>query len=167
MSNQLTISFVLKRTRPDETGKVPVYVRITINSIRTEFSLKRKTDPKRWFKRAGKANGNTEEAKTLNAHLYNVDVKLRQIYQSHSDLNETITPLQWKNEYLGKTARGKLLMEVFRYHNVLIISSTDLICELTQCYTLLPLRPKVVQDSTYPQHSFSGQVRMVFQCTQE
>jgi len=117
MSTQFKISFLLKRSKADETGKVPVYVRITIDSRRTEFSLRRKIDPKRWQKNAGKANGNTEEVKSLNAHLNNVESKLRQIYQKYCALNEIITPLRLKNEYFGKTERNKLLLKVFQCHN--------------------------------------------------
>lgn len=117
MVSQFKISFLLKRCKADETGKVPVYVRLTINSMRTEFSLKRRTDPKRWYKSAGKAGGNTEEVNTLNAHLCNVDVRLRQLYQNHINLNETITPVHLKNEYLGKGERCHLLLKVFQEHN--------------------------------------------------
>jgi site-specific recombinase XerD len=117
MTTQLKISFLLKRNKADETGKVPVYVRITIDSRRTEFSLKRKTDPKRWHKRAGKAVGNVEDVKSLNAHLEDVAGKLRQIYQRYCDLSETITPVRLKNEYFGKSERNKLLLKVFQDHN--------------------------------------------------
>jgi len=44
----MNVSFQIKNSRKNEGGNVSLYVRITINGLRTEFSTKRYIDPIKW-----------------------------------------------------------------------------------------------------------------------
>lgn len=111
------LSFQLKKSKADETGKAPIYARITIDGLRSEFSIKRNVDPEKWLSSAGVVKGTTEESKSINAFLATVRLKLNEHYRLLMEANKTITPETIKNAYLGITEKGKSIIEVFEYHN--------------------------------------------------
>ncbi len=117
MSTSLHISFQLKKFRKDEKGLAPIFVRLTVNHQRTEFSIKRNVDPAKWISNLGIAKGTTEDIKNLNAHLGTVRLKLQEHYRLLMEANKPITPETIKNAYFGITERGKTIVEVFQYHN--------------------------------------------------
>ena len=111
------LSFQVKSSKKNGLGKAPIYARITINEVRTEFSLKRFIEPEKWINKAGIAKGNTEEIRSLNAHIQAVRTAL---FQHHTRLLETgksISPEAVKNAYFGITGKSKTILEVFQYHN--------------------------------------------------
>jgi hypothetical protein len=117
MSTPMHLSFQLKKSKADEKGKAPIYVRITIDGIRTEFSIKRSIEPGKWLSNVGIVKGNNEESKSINAYLNTVRFKLQEHHRLLMAAGKTITPETIKNAYLGIKEKGKCLLEVFRYHN--------------------------------------------------
>lgn len=118
MNNTMHLSFQVKSAKKNEFGLAPVYARITINEVRTEFSIKRFIEPIKWVNKAGYAKGNSEEIKTLNAHIASVRTQLHQHYNKLHEAGKTITAEAVKNSYFGITEKSKTIMEVFQYHNV-------------------------------------------------
>ncbi|MBS4043709.1 MAG: hypothetical protein KGZ59_07815 [Chitinophagaceae bacterium] len=49
MNNSMYLSFQVKSSKKNEFGKAPIYARITINDVRTEFSIKRLIEPDKWI----------------------------------------------------------------------------------------------------------------------
>jgi len=117
MNNAMHLSFQVKSSKKNEFGKAPIYARITINEVRTEFSLKRFIEPDKWINKAGVAKGNTEEIRGLNAHIMAVRTSLFQHYNRLLETGKTITADTVKNSYFGITEKSKTIMEVFQYHN--------------------------------------------------
>jgi site-specific recombinase XerD len=117
MSTPMHLSFQLKKSKADESGKVPIYVRITINGLRAEFSLKRYILPEKWLSNSGVVKGTSEESKSINSYLATVRLRLNEQYRSLMEANKSITPETIKNAYLGITEKGKTIVEVFKYHN--------------------------------------------------
>ena len=117
MSTSLHISFQLKKFRKDEKGQCPIFVRITVDHTRTEFSIKRSVDPAKWLSSAGIAKGTTEEIRNLNAYLTTVRIKLQEHHRQLLEADKHITLETIKNAYFGITEKGKTLVEVFQYHN--------------------------------------------------
>lgn len=117
MNNAMHLSFQVKYSKKNEFGKAPIYARITINEVRTEFSLKRFIEPDKWINKAGIAKGNTEEIRGLNAHIMAVRTALFQHYNRLLETGKAITADTVKNSYFGITEKSKTIMEVFQYHN--------------------------------------------------
>ncbi len=117
MNNAMHLSFQVKSSKKNEFGKAPIYARITINEVRTEFSLKRFIEPDRWINKAGIGKGNTEEIRALNAHIMAVRTALFQHYNRLLETGKAITADTVKNSYFGITEKSKTIMEVFQYHN--------------------------------------------------
>jgi hypothetical protein len=69
METRMTVLFYGKKTRVESDKLLSIYLRVTINGERFEVSAQRYIEPGRWSQEAGKAKGNSEEARSLNAHL--------------------------------------------------------------------------------------------------
>ncbi len=117
MSNVMQLSFQLKTKKADAKGKSPIYARITINGIRTEFSIKRSVEASRWIALAGVVKGSSEESRSINAFLVTVRSKLNEHYRNLLETDKPLTPEAVKNAYLGIREKGKGILEVYRYHN--------------------------------------------------
>lgn len=117
MNNAMHLSFQVKSSKKNEFGKAPIYARITINEVRTEFSTKRFIEPEKWVNKAGYAKGNTEDIKTLNAHIAAVRTQLFQHHDKLLQAGKSVTAEAVKNSYFGITEKSKTIIEVFQYHN--------------------------------------------------
>jgi site-specific recombinase XerD len=98
-------------------GKVPVYLRITVNRKRLDISTKRKIDLTYWDDGKGQAKGSRSEAKALNLYLEQVRHHLYDCYQQLEKERKLITAEAVKNRYLGEDERGKTLKDLLEYHN--------------------------------------------------
>jgi site-specific recombinase XerD len=117
MNNAMHLSFQVKSSKKNEFGKAPIYARITINEVRTEFSTKRFIEPEKWVNKAGYAKGTTEDIKTLNAHIAAVRTQLFQHHDKLLQAGKAVTVESVKNSYFGITEKSKTIVEVFEYHN--------------------------------------------------
>lgn len=125
MNNSMYLSFQVKSSKKNEFGKAPIYARITINDVRTEFSIKRYIEPDKWINKAGMAKGNTDDIKNLNAHIQAVRSKLFQHFNRLLEADKHITAEAVKNSYFGITEKSKTIVEVFEYHNQQMKSLID------------------------------------------
>jgi len=94
-------------------------MRITVNGDYREISVKRKCDSEKWNVGAGKVDGKTEFAKSLNSYL---DVLQRKVYDARIDLLENdhqVTAENIKTLLLGKeiSVHKYMLMVIFKHHN--------------------------------------------------
>ena len=85
-----TILFWIRRKKMQD-GKAPVYVRVTIDGIRSEISIKRSVDPDRWDAKKGLAKGSKEESRTLNDYLDQVRNHIYECYQQLQQQKKSIT----------------------------------------------------------------------------
>lgn len=109
--------FFLKKPKGYEKGPVPVYLRITVEGKRDEFSIARKVDPDRWNQDAGRIKGTSEEVKKFNAHLDALQSKLYDAHQALIRENRIITAESLKNKYTGASDRQRMLVPIFQKHN--------------------------------------------------
>lgn len=116
MENRTTYStaFIIRTSRSKKEG-LPIYCRITVNSQRTEFSIKRTVLESLWDN--GKAKGNSEPAKVINSYLKQIEAKVFEHYREMLATNEMVTAEGLKNAYLGLTTNQQSLMSLVKYHN--------------------------------------------------
>ncbi len=69
MSKTFSLLFYLKKAKIDNTGKAPIYCRITVDGQRSELSIKRNIEPSRWNNEKGCVRGTTEDVQKYQ-HLY-------------------------------------------------------------------------------------------------
>ncbi|WP_454802994.1 site-specific integrase [Mucilaginibacter phyllosphaerae] len=116
LEKSLGFMFFLKHGRKLENTEMYIYLRITVDGRSNELSTKRLWDPDKWNARLGRAIGNGEGARNINAHL---DVLLQEAHKARKvlmDNDRDITAENIKNYMLGIDDR-KMILEVFQEHN--------------------------------------------------
>lgn len=119
MISTFNLLFALKKAKILANGTAPIYLRITIEGDRLEFTTKRYINPSRWNASAQKMAGSHEEARAFNQYLKTLE---QQVYDAHRQLIEARQPVTvqcLKDKVLGKsdTAEIKMLVPIFKEHN--------------------------------------------------
>lgn len=117
MYNTFSILFYLKRSKASSDGKVPIYLRITVNGKRSELSINRKVEVSRWNKSSGKVKGTSTISRELNQYMSNIRHRIYTIHDSLVNDDKRITPSRIKNVYIGKDQKVIMLLKIFQDHN--------------------------------------------------
>jgi hypothetical protein len=88
--NTFGVQFII-RVNKTKDGKVPIYVRITVDSQRVEMSLKICIQPIELNAAKGMARGSRKEMTTLNTYLEQVRSRLVECYQEIQLKKQLIT----------------------------------------------------------------------------
>ena len=123
MITNVVSRFFLNSKKGVKEGKMPLYLRLTVNSERCEISLRKWLIPGMWDQYSQTVRGKSEEAKELNSYLLSLKASLQRIQNAYFDKKEPLTAALLKNELLGITAPVRTLLEVFREHNGIVRQS--------------------------------------------
>ena len=80
LDKSFSLLFYLKKPKNYLHGKMPIYLRITVDGRANEITTKRECEPKKWNSRTKRASGSIEDIKSLNAYL---DVLQSKVYQAN------------------------------------------------------------------------------------
>jgi site-specific recombinase XerD len=112
------VLFISKQSRVDKNCKTPVFLRVTVNGLRSEMSINLKVNEKNWNAVAGKSIGDSREDEEINFRLDTIRMRIMQIYREMEFDKVEITAKKIIDQYLGKNDKPKImLLEVFREHN--------------------------------------------------
>jgi site-specific recombinase XerD len=117
MNKTFSLLFYIRKNKMLANGTAPIYLRITIDGKRKEITTKRHIEPEKWNTEAQKVNGNTEEAKSLNAYLKTLE---QEVYETQHLLlkdKTTVTTEGLKNKLLGIDNQKRYLVPIFEDHN--------------------------------------------------
>ena len=117
MFGSINILFYPKKMESDIDGKVAIYARITVNGKRSEFSLRRRVEERKWDSRAAKLRGTNLEVSKFNRFLDTVKNRCFDIYDTLLKEKEDISATIIKNTYLGKEGKEYMVLEIFQEHN--------------------------------------------------
>jgi site-specific recombinase XerD len=117
MKTNFSLLFYLKKPKNFTEGLMPIYIRITVDGQRVEFTAGRECNPKIWNVEAGRAKGTKEEVKALNAYLDNLQAQINEAHYQQTASGLEITANDLKNRLLGKAGKTRTLLSVFRDHN--------------------------------------------------
>ena len=117
LEKSLGLLFFLRKPSPYRKGPKLVFLRITIDGIPKELSLKRTWDPNRWNTHAGRASGTKEDAKSLNAYLDLILAKAHEARTKLIEKNAPITSVAIKEILTGAAERKKMFLKIFEDHN--------------------------------------------------
>ena len=119
MRSKLTFSILywIYTSRADKNNSSNIYARITLNSRKLNFSVKRKVNVDSWDSKRQRARGNSEKARILNFYLDEVKSELIGVYQDLNLESRVITPQLIKARYLGEDKKIHSLKNIFNYHN--------------------------------------------------
>ena len=118
MSQNFKILFYLKKGRNHDPKSLPIYVRVTINGERVEWTCQRNWDSTKWNQQTGRAIGNKDEVKCLNQYLDVIQANIFEVQKEYALRNEPVTAAQVRAKALYQTEEKKhTLIEVYQYHN--------------------------------------------------
>ncbi len=117
METTVSVLFYIKRSKANNQGACPIYLRVTINSQRFEFSTKKFITTEKWSNDTAKAKGTTDEARTINNHLDKLKAKVvdaeKRLYKKEIELSVE----NLRNELLGTNESVRMLIPIFQDHN--------------------------------------------------
>lgn len=112
------VFYYLKQAKNQKDEKRYVYLRITVDGIHRELSIKRQWVLSQWNTSFGRAIGENKETRELNSYL---DLILSKVYQAKTKLyerNKPITAESIKDVLLGKDEKKYFIKAVFLEHNI-------------------------------------------------
>jgi len=117
MDTRLSVLFHGKKTKSQKASLLAIYLRITIDGQRMEISTKRTIEKDKWSSISGKAKGNLEEARSLNAYL---DLLRNKVYSYQRELireDKPVTLDHFRMKWNGITEKPRMVLEIFQEHN--------------------------------------------------
>ena len=117
MKTKITLHFYAKSTKANAAGLLPIYVRLTVDGNRMEFSTKKFIESTKWSPEMSKVKGNTESARSLNEYLDLLKSKIFDIQMELIHRNEPLTIEVFKNRLLGIQDNQRMLIPIFQDHN--------------------------------------------------
>ena len=117
MKTKITLHFYAKSTKANAAGLLPIYVRLTVDGNRMEFSTKKFIDSAKWLPEMSKMKGKTENARSLNEYLNLLRSKIFDIQMELIHRNESLTFEVFKNRLLGIKEHEHMLIPIFKDHN--------------------------------------------------
>ena len=118
MPNYTTFSVLFfVRKHHNETKKLFIYARITVDGKRAEISLKRSISVNHWDTSKGRAKGTAPKSRILNQYLDQVYHKLLDCHKQLSSVNDIISAQPIKARFYGNDDNHKTLLELLDYHN--------------------------------------------------
>ncbi|MGN7888433.1 site-specific integrase [Dyadobacter endophyticus] len=117
LTKSFGLLFYLKKRSGKSKGKLPVYMRITIDGRRTEIAVKSECEPARWNPSSGRASGNKEEIRKLNTYLDILQGKVYDIYRELVSKGVEVTSEQIKAELSGAKQDKRMIIQLFQEHN--------------------------------------------------
>ncbi|RZM24335.1 MAG: site-specific integrase [Pedobacter sp.] len=118
MKTNFSLRFFLKKPKNYLQGPVPIYLRLTVDNKREDFTSGRSCDPEQWNQASGRMRGSRQEVKTLNLLLDSLQQQLYEIHRKLTDSDEPITAKSMRNALTGKVAVRRTLVGVFSDHNM-------------------------------------------------
>jgi len=117
MKTDFSIHFHLVNSKMNNQGLAPIYLRLTVNNKRIEYSITRRIEPKFWNKRSQKVMGTNREAVEINNHIDNLKHKLYKIHQRCMDEDNLISAKSMMYILKGGGKKVRYILEVFKEHN--------------------------------------------------
>lgn len=117
LEKSFTILFYQKKPNNYVNGVLPIYLRLTVDDIPKELSMKRSWDLNKLNKHSSRPIGTKEDAKELNEFL---DVVQAKVYEARRKLLESglqVTSSALMDIVSGNDQRGKMLLSIFKDHN--------------------------------------------------
>jgi site-specific recombinase XerD len=117
MNSKVTLHFYAKSTKANGNGLLPIYVRLTIDGKRFEYSTKKFIEPSKWSTELSKMKGNSEEARSINNLLDFTRNRINEIQFELLKDGVSLKIEEFKNRLLGIKERERLLIPIFTEHN--------------------------------------------------
>ncbi|WP_431213364.1 Arm DNA-binding domain-containing protein [Puia sp. P3] len=116
MKTRISLLFQLRKSKI-QSGKAPIYLKVSVGSDQFELSTKQSIDPTSWNADGQKVSGTSEEVRAINAYLKNM---AKEVHEAHDVLlreEKEITAASLKNRLLGIDSGQRFILKIFQEHN--------------------------------------------------
>ena len=114
------MTFYIRRTKLDKTGKAPVFLRIIMNGLRADTSIKYHISPQLWNTAKGRALENNREGKSM---LEAVGFNIMQVRRQLESEGVAVSAQSILSRYLGKDApQRQLILLRLRFSGMKVFS---------------------------------------------
>lgn len=117
MKAKIKVHFTLKKNKANNDGLHPIYIRLTVDGKRLEFTTKKYIELSKWSPELAKMKGNSEETRSINSYLDLMKAKIFDIQMGLIHQNEPLTLDAFKNKLEGRKERERMLIPIFEEHN--------------------------------------------------
>ena len=117
MKAKITLHIYAKTTKANAAGQLPIYIRLTVDGQRFEFSSKKFIEKSKWSPELSKMKGNSEEARTINNYLDLMKSKVFDIQMELIHKNDELSLENFKSRILGTHQRERMLIPIYQNHN--------------------------------------------------
>ncbi len=117
MNTSFATIFYLRKSRKNQNGEAPIFLRITVDGQRAETSLRRKANIEQWSPQAGRVLGIKPLQKNLNRYLDEIQAKLYKIESQFVTEGTPYTAKMILNAFLGRDKKQKMVLELYQEHN--------------------------------------------------
>jgi site-specific recombinase XerD len=117
MNTKLSVLFFVKRTKTNVEGLLPIFIRVTVNGARIEFSTKRFTTSEKWSVEGNRMKGTSADSKATNSYLDTLKSKVYDYQQQLIREDEVVNVENMRNKILGVEKRSHMLIGIFQQHN--------------------------------------------------
>ena len=117
MNTKLSVLFFVKRTKTNVDGLLPIFIRVTVNGERIEFSTKRFTTSEKWSVEGKRMKGTSAESKATNSYLDTLKAKVYDYQQQLIREDEVVNAENMRNKIMGVEKRKHMIVGIFQNHN--------------------------------------------------
>ena len=103
--------------KTDKFGKAPIYLRITVDSIRTEIPTNVRVEHSKWNANKKEVIGKSEEVQAMNASLKSLEAKANSYYYKLLSEGKPITADILRDAIHGRDINRKSIIQLFVFHN--------------------------------------------------
>ncbi len=119
-TNSLAILCYIRNSRLDRQGRASIFLRITVNTKRAEFSIKRKVMPESWNSIKGRMKGHSAKSKLLNHFIDELESKAFNIHAKLITKKKPFDAELIKRKLLNIEEAHKTLLQIYDEHNAQI-----------------------------------------------
>ncbi|MEX1190882.1 MAG: site-specific integrase [Brumimicrobium sp.] len=132
------VLFLLRKSRK-KLEKQTIYIRICIDSQRSEFSSQQKVFIKDWDNKKGRVKPSDRRSVLINNYLEKAESKISDIIYKANRMDGRLSPDEVKLIFLGKDpesfSKNKTLIQAFDYHNDLMEKEVEIGKVVKKTYT--------------------------------
>ncbi len=117
MNAKVSVLFYAKKSKTKSNLRVPIYLRITVNGKRAEFSTGKDVEISKWSSAQNRLKTNSEEARAINKYLDILKSNVLVLENKLALSRESFDAIDIKNLLTGANTTERYLIPIFEEHN--------------------------------------------------
>lgn len=117
MKNKISVLLYVKKSKAKNNHQIPVYLRITVDGRRSEFSTGKNVDASKWNPDTSRLKGNSEEARTINKFFDVLSARILEVERNLVLSGESFDATDVRNLLTGRQKPERYLIPIFQDHN--------------------------------------------------